>query len=263
MESIDKWILKCKLSGIGVDVENVSDTFILKRVKTNGVCERFELPEFISIVMPDCFNLCRIDSVIFNTQNLTIRPSAFKNSRIRHVKCNKVSIGSFAFSGCKYLESFEHKGVEKFSENCFSYSNLRYFDFDGCDDVVINSCAFAWCEYLEELRNLNKLRSIYLNDSCFTNCSSLKELYFPDNTVLCRNCFSGCFGLRKVVLKDFTISTGYKEFIMGLNDIFHNHDDDLKVYVPTKYANDIKVNGFFGAIIKGYDNGKCINEYSV
>ncbi len=133
-----------------------------------------------------------------------------------------ISIGSYAFAGCSYIESIslpvtlESIGNRAFASVGINHSEKLIIDLPGSLKSIGNG-AFSNCNiknltiparvsYVDQLafggcgiENLEILNSnTLINDFAFSNCKELKTIKIPDGVSINRSAFSNCYNIETV-----------------------------------------------------------------
>ncbi|MBR6214419.1 MAG: leucine-rich repeat protein [Candidatus Methanomethylophilaceae archaeon] len=127
----------------------------------------------------------------------------------------------------------------------FSNSNLETFNCKGSLQMDIG--AFTWSK---KLINVNITGSIKgAGDQCFYECTSLKEINYPNNTTeVFTSMFWRCSSLERVTLPDSVTSIGNSAFSAT----------NLKYIKFSNNLTNIEKNAFYGYTFEDY-NGKIIS----
>lgn len=188
-----------------------------------------DLSELSNTAIPnDQFNGKSFISFLSLPSNIeTIGQSAFAGcTHITELSFgHDVSVGSYAFSGCKKLEHISSErivgkiGVWAF-KNCKALKKYSTSD----DLTEIGNSAFSGCTKLETV-NFNEGIKV-LGSSVFNGCSALSQIILPSSlTSIGGNCFNGA-GLRHVFAPWQTPIKCYS------NGFFSSNNSDCILYVP-------------------------------
>jgi len=157
------------------------------------------------------FSFVDINDFVEENNNKIFFKKELKTVTIHHIKelrkakkfiFMKVSaIAECAFKEHRYIESILPNGVEKIGCSAF----------EGCDNLReillpetvsnIGSCAFKNCIMLEEIILPENTRFKIIEKECFSYCTSIKNVYIPDNVLyICEKAFFECTMLESVVI---------------------------------------------------------------
>ena len=186
-----------------------------------------------------------------------IADSAFANSYLKTIDLTGVEyIGKNAFNKCAYITEIEIPKTVKFvGEGVFSGSGLKKLTVNNdmpvipksfCSETALTEVTFAHPEYIREIgvsafaktplsapifnqwygKDVSNYETLYVDDSAYEGCSSIKEINMPDNVLFLgkkafyqntsakqvifgkntwaadQNCFNGCTALVDIEFND-------------------------------------------------------------
>lgn len=211
MNDVEKWLLKCKISGVDIDINDEHTLInkiskmrgtlyipegitVLKDVQKNDI-QRVYLPDSLEYIVTSCFRMCE---------------------RLEYVRLPKgfQALESGLFSGCKSLSVIEN-----------------------CEDIrVIGQNCFMGCDSLKSIDNFKSITEI--NSFSFYACGL--ESVSIDLGIITSNSFSRCDKLKDVKI----IGTGDEVVnqIFGVNCL----SSDCRFILPEWMKDDYKRNSILG-----------------
>lgn len=160
--------------------------------------------ENVSKIGQGAFTNTALESVTFNTDEVTLEGNVFAGSSITSFRAKKVKLtGNDTFYNCKFLNSFEvESGLEEIPEETFKecgalssfdfskVKNIGKYAFDSCKlekvefgeaEVTLGSSAFSSNENLVSVKG----HGLTLSRSTFSYCTALSEFitYVPIESI--------------------------------------------------------------------------------
>ena len=138
-------------------------------------------------------SLPNLETLSIASSVTSIGQSVFENSGVKEITISsEPNIGSYAFSGCKRLESISLRGGDIGYGAFLDCVNLKKAEIAAGS---IGASAFRGCTSLSNIRLGDGVTGI--NENAFRNCKSLTRLIIPDSvTTYGTNMIFGCTGLK-------------------------------------------------------------------
>lgn len=139
-------------------------------------------------------------SIVLNNSITGIADRTFYNKKLTSISfenANKlVTIGHFAFYGCKYLKNVTfNKNVKLTTMGRHMFDNSGIENIDMCNNFLSEGM-FANCENLKEIHSIES--NTILPSYVFYNCKNLSNIKLSNNlTLISESAFEGCKSLDK------------------------------------------------------------------
>jgi len=166
---------------------------------------RYRLAEISSFAFSDNAFVKSVN-VVFAGKNTDIKIGSFAFSGCRNLESlnvgNVISVGSFAFDDCAKLQSVDLKNCVEIDKYAFANcKSLLQIDLQSCK--TLNKSAFCNCDELSSVTLDKELKVI--PEQCFSGCSSLQNIDLQYVETIGKKAFQGCISLSSVDLSSCTL----------------------------------------------------------
>lgn len=184
---------------------------------------------YISWTPTDLSGTFTIDGTTYNLEDYSgffsdysgvITVSAFKNTHFTTLKTNAISVESYAFYNCQYIERLNLTRCSTVGHaafyNCVSFNNVHiphcsYIDdwgFAFCFNTVYTTLSAPECKYIGDkgfwdcrsLTSISLPECEYIGESAFGQCWSLSYINLPKCSYISSGGFYCCSNLKKAIL---------------------------------------------------------------
>lgn len=144
--------------------------------------QEFIIPDQVKTIPPYCFYQCRSLNHIYIHGNInTIQNNAFQHSGISNIDLNNVkAIGEFAFDNSQLI-SLDTRNVISIGRYAFMNCNDLVSVYIGSALEGLGTYCFSECSSLSNINFGENTKLPAIPDYCFASCKSLNEVTIPNN----------------------------------------------------------------------------------
>ncbi len=194
----------------------------------------FVIPKSVVEIGARAFYDCNNYDADLHSSLQKIGHSAFSNTAITSVKLTKnlISLGDWAFSGCKKLTNVDFSACKNITEvpsNCFNSSNVSQANLYGSSIVSIGSGAFENCRRLSKIRL--GLSTEIIGDRAFYYTLKLTELTLPQELTTIGNEAFAYSNISTFIFKGDLYSIGDRAFYSSNGLTIVDVDSEVLSYI--------------------------------